>query len=105
MGPSGRGIEPGILTAMGDARQWRRDVHSVGLVGVLTVGTRGAAGAGEVLVKVRGGSETFMAWSDQPLPRGTTVLVTESRGERTVDVIEWSSPWETGPSEPGAGEE
>ena len=66
-----------------------RDESSVGCVGVLTVGTRGAAGPGEVLIKIRGGSETFLAWSDKPLPRGATVLVIESRGARAVDVIEW----------------
>ena len=90
---------------MDDARGWRRDESSIGLVGVLTVATRGAAGPGEVLIKIRGGSETFMAWSDQPLPRGTTVLVTESRGERALDVIEWTSPWDIGPAESGRGED
>jgi hypothetical protein len=42
-----------------------------------------------VLIKIRGGSEAFLAWSDKPLPKGTTVLVIESRGARAVDVIEW----------------
>ena len=102
---SGRGILASGLLAVSDAREWHRDEPAIGRVGVLIVGTRGAGGPGEVLVKIRGGSETFMAWSDQPLPRGTTVLVTDSRGERTVDVIEWSNPWDTGPPEPGTGEE
>jgi hypothetical protein len=66
-----------------------RDESSIGRVGVLTVGTRGERGPGEVLIKIRGGSEAFLAWSDKPLPKGTTVLVIESRGERAVDVIEW----------------
>src|SRR5580698_7448982 len=66
-----------------------RDESSIGRVGVLSVATRGADGPGEVLVKIRGGSEAFLAWSDKPLPRGATVLVIESRGERAVDVIEW----------------
>jgi hypothetical protein len=61
----------------------------VGCLGVLTIATRGAAGPGEAHVKVRGGSETFMAWSDEPLPRGTDILVIESRGTRTVDVVRW----------------
>jgi hypothetical protein len=65
------------------------DESSVGQVGVLTVATRGAAGPGEVRIRVRGGSETFLAWSAAPLPRGATVLITESRGRRAVDVIEW----------------
>lgn len=48
--------------------------------------------AGEVLVRVRGGSETFLAWSDEPLPQGASVLVIESRGARQVYVMEWADP-------------
>ena len=66
-----------------------RDESSIGRIGVLTVATRGADGPGEVLIRIRGGSEAFLAWSEKPLPRGATVLVVESRGERAVDVIEW----------------
>jgi membrane protein implicated in regulation of membrane protease activity len=66
-----------------------RDEASIGRVGVLTVGTRGSGGPGEVDIKIRGGTETFLAWSEKPLPKGTTVLVIESRGTRAVDVIEW----------------
>ena len=66
-----------------------RDESSIGRVGVLSVATRGGDGPGEVLIRIRGGSEAFLAWSDKPLPRGTTVLVIESRGARAVDVIEW----------------
>ena len=89
---------------MSGARPWRRDESSIGLVGVLTVATRGEAGPGEVLLKIRGGSETFLAWSDLPLPKGATVLVTDYRGSRTVDVIEWTSQWDIGPEKPGGGE-
>jgi hypothetical protein len=66
-----------------------RDESSIGCVGVLTVATRGADGPGEVHIKIRGGSELFLAWSDKPLPKGSTVLVVNSRGARAVDVIEW----------------
>jgi len=45
--------------------------------------------SGEVLVKVRGGTEAYLAWSEQPLAKGTTVLVFKSRGARTVDVMQW----------------
>jgi hypothetical protein len=69
-----------------------RDEAVVGCTGELLIATRGPAGPGEALVRVRGGSETFLAWSDAPLPRGTTVLVVESRGSRQVDVIEWADP-------------
>ena len=78
-----------------------RDESSVGRVGVLIVGTRGAAGPGEVLIKIRGGSEAFLAWSEKPLPRGATVLVIESRGARAVDVIEWEDVLGDSPRIPG----
>jgi hypothetical protein len=64
----------------------------IGSIGVLIVATRGQAGPGEVLLKVRGGSEAYIAWSTEPIPRGQTVLVIESRGSRTVDVSEWTDP-------------
>jgi len=78
-----------------------RDESSVGCVGVLTVGTRGEGGPGEVLIKIRGGSEAFLAWSDKPLPRGATVLVIESRGARAVDVIVWEDALGDSPRIPG----
>ena len=78
-----------------------RDESSVGRVGVLIVGTRGSDGPGEVLIKIRGGSEAFLAWSEKPLPRGATVLVIDSRGARTVDVIEWEDSLDEIPRNPG----
>jgi len=78
-----------------------RDESSVGRVGVLTVATRGSGGPGEVAIKIRGGSECFLAWSEKPLPRGATVLVIESRGARAVDVIEWDDPLGDSPRIPG----
>ncbi len=67
------------------------DSSAIGSVGVLTIGTRGGGGPGEVRIKIRGGSETFIAWSDSPLSKGTTVLVIEERGRRAVNVMEWAS--------------
>jgi membrane protein implicated in regulation of membrane protease activity len=69
-----------------------QDDAVIGRTGELLIGTRGPVGPGEVLVRVRGGTETFLAWSDEPLPRGATVLVVESRGARQVDVIPWADP-------------
>jgi len=71
------------------------DSSPLGLIGVLLIGTRGKAGPGEVLLKIRGGSEVFLAFSDEPLAKGTTVLVVESRGTRTVDVTPWTDPFTT----------
>lgn len=69
----------------------------IGCTGVLTLGTRGSAGPGEVSVRVRGGSEHFLAWSDEPLPTGAAVLVIESMGSRSVTVIPWHAH-DPGPS-------
>lgn len=71
-----------------------QDEAVVGCTGELLIGTRGSAGPGEILVRVRGGSETFLAWSQEPLPKGATVLVIDSRGCREVDVMEWVDPLE-----------
>jgi hypothetical protein len=73
-----------------------RDEAAIGRVGVLTIGTRGQSGPGEVLIKIRGGSETYIAWSDRPLRKGAAVLVIDSRSARTVDVIEWAGPPDVG---------
>ena len=66
------------------------DSSAIGSVGVLTVGTRGRRGPGEVRIKIRGGSETFIAWSETPLPRGATVLIIDERRRRRS--TSWSGP-------------
>jgi len=68
------------------------DDSAVGSIGELVIATRGPAGPGEVLIRVRGGSETYIAWSEVPLARGTSVLVISARGARAVDVSEWDDP-------------
>lgn len=66
------------------------DVSMIGCVGSLIVATRGDGGAGEVLLTVRGSKEAFLAWSDEPLPKGTKVLVVDVRGARTLVVEPWT---------------
>ena len=75
------------------------DASVIGCIGTLTIGTRGASGPGEVLVKIRGGTETFIAWSPEPLPKNASVLVIDSRGGREVDVSEWTDPLNPFPSD------
>ncbi|HEX9546943.1 MAG TPA: hypothetical protein VF942_06370 [Acidimicrobiales bacterium] len=41
---------------------------------------------GEVVVRIRGGTETYMAYSDTDLPAQTEVLVIAQRTARTVEV-------------------
>jgi hypothetical protein len=81
-----------------------RDEAAIGTVGVLTIATRGPAGPGEVRIKVRGGSERFLAWSEDPLPKGAIVLIIDYRGPRTVDVMEWADPLGEAPIIPGSTE-
>jgi hypothetical protein len=71
-----------------------RDEALIGCIGKIVVATRGAAGPGEVVVTVRGGREALIAWSAEPLPKGSTVLVIESRGHQAVDVSPWTDPLE-----------
>ena len=81
-----------------------RDESAIGTVGVITIATRGEAGPGEVRIRIRGGSESLIAWSPAPLPKGTTVLITDSRGRRTVDVMEGTDPLGEAPTIPGSTE-
>jgi hypothetical protein len=81
-----------------------RDESAIGRVGVLIIGTRGPGGPGEVRIRIRGGSENYLAWSQTPLPAGTVVLVVEYLGPRTVDVREWTDPLGEAPVIPGSSE-
>ncbi len=45
---------------------------------------------GAVLLNVRGSKEAYLAWSEEPVPRGTEVLVIDIRGARTVLVEPWT---------------
>ena len=81
-----------------------RDESAIGRVGVLIIGTRGPRGPGEVRIRIRGGSENYLAWSQTPLPEGTVVLVVEYLGPRTVDVREWTDPLGEAPVVPGSTE-
>jgi hypothetical protein len=67
------------------------DESAVGCTGTVIVATRGEQGPGEVLIKLRGGTEAYLAWSERPLARGTQVLVYNTRGDRALDVMEFTS--------------
>ena len=68
------------------------DESLIGSIGVLLIATRGAHGPGEVLLKIRGGTEVYRAYSIEPIRRGSTVLVINDRGTRAVDVSAWADP-------------
>jgi hypothetical protein len=63
----------------------------VGATGVVIVAIRGAAGPGEVLIRSTGGSQTYLARSDEPIDKGTSVFVVADLGGRTVSVIPFSA--------------
>jgi len=64
----------------------------IGLAGRITTPTRGEDGAGEVEIRIRGGTETFIARSADPLPNGQAVIVLATLGPRTVVVAPWMDP-------------
>jgi hypothetical protein len=51
-----------------------------------------------VLLRIGGGTETYLAWSAEPLAKGASVMVVETRGARTVDVVPWADGANLGPA-------
>lgn len=68
------------------------DHTPIGLAGRIVIATRGQDGAGEVELRIRGGTETFIARSADPLPVGQAVIVLATLGPRTVVVSPWADP-------------
>jgi hypothetical protein len=57
----------------------------LGAIGRVTVSIP-AGGPGEVLLPIRGGTEAFAAWSDEPIRRHSRVAVVECLSARSVFV-------------------
>ncbi|WP_198045481.1 hypothetical protein [Kitasatospora mediocidica] len=70
-----------LVHEAGDAEQ-----SPVGAVGRVTVSIP-LDGPGEVLVPVRGGTEAFAAWADEPIARHAQVMVVERTSARSVIVV------------------
>jgi membrane protein implicated in regulation of membrane protease activity len=64
----------------------QEDEFLVGKTAHVTVAIPGGDKAGEVLLRVRGGSEAYIAFSDQHIDAGALVVVIDDRGARTVVV-------------------
>lgn len=58
----------------------------VGREAAVTVAIPGGTKRGEVMVRVRGGTEAYMAICDVEVDAGCQVVVLEDRGERTLVV-------------------
>jgi membrane protein implicated in regulation of membrane protease activity len=57
----------------------------LGAIGVVTVPI-GDGRPGEVVLKVRGGTEAFAAWADEPIGKHTRVVVVDCPTHRSVHV-------------------
>jgi hypothetical protein len=60
----------------------------IGAIGRLTVSIP-ERGPGEVLLAVRGGTEAFAAWADEPIAKHTRVMVIECLSGRSVHVTRY----------------
>jgi membrane protein implicated in regulation of membrane protease activity len=71
----------------GEARFERmsRDESIVGKLGIVTHAIQ-AGKPGEIVVHIRGGTETYMAYSDTDVPEQAEVVVVSKRSARTVEV-------------------
>jgi membrane-bound ClpP family serine protease len=63
----------------------RSETTLIGEVGYVSVPIP-RKGPGEVMLAVRGGTEAFAAWADEPIAKHTRVVVVEERSSRSVTV-------------------
>lgn len=61
------------------------DGEILGAMGVVTLPIRPGK-PGEVVLKVRGGTEAYAAWADEPVAKGTRVVVVDQTGARSIYV-------------------
>ena len=47
------------------------------------------------MLGIRGGTETFIARSREPIPVGATVVVLASLGPLKVEVLPWDDPFDS----------
>lgn len=69
------------------------DTSPIGLVGRIVTASRGQDGPGEVELDIRGGRETLIAVSSEPIPVGDSVIVLAELGPRRVEVCPWDYPF------------
>jgi membrane protein implicated in regulation of membrane protease activity len=62
------------------------DERCEGLRAHVTVPIPGGDKPGEVVLRIRGGTESYIAYADEPVGAGGEVVVVEDRGARTLYV-------------------
>ena len=70
----------------------------VGKVGTVIHAIRGGELAGEAKVVVDGIAHYYLAYSADPQPAGTVVLVINNRGARQIDVEPWPAGMDCPPA-------
>jgi hypothetical protein len=60
----------------------------IGRSAYVTVPIPGGNKAGEVIIRVSGGTESYIAFADQPIEVGAQVVVVADRGARTLFVAQ-----------------
>ena len=60
----------------------------IGAIGLVTVPIPEGA-PGEVMLPIRGGTESFAAWADRPIPKSARVMVVEALSGRSVVVTRY----------------
>lgn len=63
----------------------------LGLTATTLSPIHGSGRPGEILVAVRGATETYIAFADEPIAKDETVLIVSVRPGRQVDVVPWSA--------------
>ncbi|MDA8400377.1 MAG: hypothetical protein M0008_10110 [Actinomycetota bacterium] len=61
------------------------DQSLIGAIGTVTVPISSTR-SGEVVIAVRGGTEAFAAWADEPIAKHTRVVVIECTTSRSLTV-------------------
>lgn len=61
----------------------------VGKTGRLTVRVKGDEQPGELVLRVGGMTEQYLAYCSDRIEAGSVVLVVHHRGARSVDVVPW----------------
>ncbi len=68
------------------------DAGVVGRTGRVELAIPGGDAAGEALIGGSGVRESYIAYADEPIAAGESVLVIEDIGQRRVRVIAWVDP-------------
>lgn len=82
-------VEMGLLRPRRSAKRANSEGVNAALVGrvaKVTTAVPGGDKPGEAILRVRGGTEAYLVYCDEPIDRGKQVVVVEDRGSRRLFV-------------------